>query len=350
VSESDDSTRMIRDSAAAVAPPGGDLRRIRALRWQSPGFDAATWREMCGMGWLGLRLAEDRGGSGLGMREFCALNEELGAGLVPEPLIHAALAARFLGGVPLEQVLLGEKLVLPAWQEAANTLSPGMGTTLNNDRVNGVKRFIPAAAGADAFVVSTTGGLALVAKDAPGVRLDIDQAQDGGHFGTLHMENAPAMPIAGDMTEALDEAALATSAYLLGVMRRVFDITLDYLKTRQQFGKIIGSFQALAHRAVDLHIQVNLTRATVEAAAATWDAGGPLAERQAAMSRAKHRANVGSMLVTRQAIQLHGGIGNTDDADPGLFLRKAMVLSSQYGNAALHRTRFASLVPESDDE
>jgi len=350
VSESDDSTRMIRDSAAAVAPPGGDLRRIRALRWQSPGFDAATWREMCGMGWLGLRLAEDRGGSGLGMREFCALNEELGAGLVPEPLIHAALAARFLGGVPLEQALMGEKLVLPAWQEAANTLGPGTGATLNTGRVNGVKRFIPAAAGADAFVVSTAGGLALVAKDAPGVRLDIDQAQDGGHFGTLHLENAPAMPIAGDMTEALDEAALATSAYLLGVMRRVFDITLDYLKTRQQFGKIIGGFQALAHRAVDLHIQVNLTRATVEAAAATWDAGGPLAERQAAVSRAKHRANVGSMLVTRQAIQLHGGIGNTDDADPGLFLRKAMVLSSQYGNAALHRARFAALAPESDDE
>lgn len=350
MSEHDDARRMLRDSAAAIAPPGGDLRRIRALRYQTPGYDPAIWRQMCEMGWLGLRLPEAAGGSALGMREFCALCEQLGAGLVPEPLIPAALAARALPTARLAPVLAGESLVLPAWQEAPNSLHPHGTTTLRDGKLNGTKVFVPLAAGAHEFLVSSTNGLALVPCDAPGLTLTTDKTQDGGNFGTLRLDNTPAEPIPGDLTEALEEATLATAAYLLGVMDRVFALTLDYLKTRQQFGKPIGSFQALAHRAVDLRIQVNLTRASVEAAAATWDAGGPLPHRQAAVSRAKHRANFAAMLVTKQAIQLHGGIGNTDDYDAGLFLRKAMVLTASYGNAALHRARFAALSPEADDE
>lgn len=350
MSDHDDALRMLRDSAAAIAPPGGDLRRIRALRYHSPGFDVGIWQEMCAMGWLGLRVAEDRGGSALGMREFCALTEQLGAGLVPEPLIPAAIAINALPDDILAQALVGDMLVLPAWQEAPNSIDPHGTTTLRDGKLNGTKVFIPMAAGADAFLVSTTNGHALVAPDAPGVTLTLDKTQDGGNFGTLRLDNVAAEPLPGDLTDALEEATLATSAYLLGVMDRVFALTLDYLKTRQQFGKPIGSFQALAHRAVDLRIQVNLTRASVEAAAATWDQGGPLPTRQAAISRAKHRANLAAMLVTKQAIQLHGGIGNTDDYDAGLFLRKAMVLAASHGNAALHRARFAALSPEADDE
>jgi alkylation response protein AidB-like acyl-CoA dehydrogenase len=127
-------------------------------------------------------------------------------------------------------------------------------------------------------------------------------------------------------------------------------MTLDYLKTRQQFGKLIGSFQALQHRAVDLQIQVALTRASVEAAAVTLDGGAPPALRQAVVSRAKARASEAAMLVTKQCIQLHGGIGYTDAYDVGLFLRKAMVLGSLYGPAALHRARFAAVSPEDEDE
>ena len=350
MSEHDDALRMLRDSAAAIAPPGGDLRRIRALRYHAPGFDVGIWQEMCGMGWLGLRVSEERGGSALGMREFCALTEQLGAGLVPEPLIPATIAINALPDDTLAQALAGDMLVLPAWQEAPNSLDPRGATTLRNGKLNGTKVFIPMAAGADAFLVSTTNGLALLAPYAQGVTLTLDKTQDGGNFGTLRLDNTPAAPLPGDITERLEEATLATAAYLLGVMDRVFALTLDYLKTRQQFGKPIGSFQALAHRAVDLRIQINLARASVEAAATTWDAGGPLPLRQAAISRAKHRANLAAMLVTRQAIQLHGGIGNTDDYDAGLFLRKAMVLTASYGNAALHRARFAALSPEADDE
>ncbi|MSO91573.1 MAG: hypothetical protein EXR01_08430 [Acetobacteraceae bacterium] len=99
------------------APRGGDTRRIRDLRYKRPGFDHAIWRQMCDMGWLGLSLAEDHGGSGLGMREFYSLAEQLGASLVPEPLIPAALAARVLHGDNLAAALIGDKIFLPAWQE-----------------------------------------------------------------------------------------------------------------------------------------------------------------------------------------------------------------------------------------
>jgi alkylation response protein AidB-like acyl-CoA dehydrogenase len=348
--ERDESLRMIRDSAAAVAPRGGDLKRIRDLRFGEPGFDRAIWREMTEMGWLGLRLPEEAGGSGLGMAAFCALAEELGGGLVPEPLIPVAMAAKLLPPDHLAAVLSGERIVIPAWQERPNSMEPAGATVLRDGKLTGRKVFVPMAAGANAFLVTVPGGLALVARDAPGLELTCDQTQDGGHFGTLALNGAPAEAIAGDPAEALDEAALATAAYLLGVMDRAFAMTLDYLKTRQQFGKLIGSFQALQHRAVDLQIQVALTRASVEAAAVTLDGGAPPALRQAVVSRAKARASEAAMLVTKQCIQLHGGIGYTDAYDVGLFLRKAMVLSSLYGPAALHRARFAAVSPEDEEE
>ncbi len=348
--ERDQSLRMIRDSAAAVAPRGGDLKRIRDLRFGEPGFDRAVWREMAEMGWPGLRLAEDAGGSGLGMAAFCALAGELGGGLVPEPLIPVAMAARLLPADRLPAVLSGERIVIPAWQERPNSMDTAGATVLRDGRLTGRKVFVPMAAGADAFLVTVPGGLALVARDAPGVTLTREPTQDGGHFGTLSLDAAPAEAMPGDPAEALDEAALATSAYLLGVTDRAFAMTLDYLKTRQQFGKLIGSFQALQHRAVDLQIQVALTRASVEAAAATLDGAAPAALRQAVVSRAKARASEAAMLVTKQCIQLHGGIGYTDAYDVGLFLRKAMVLSNLYGPAALHRARFATVSPQADED
>src|SRR5579863_9867062 len=117
-----ESLRMIRDSAAGLAPRTGDLRRIRALRWVEPGFDREVWRQMCEMGWPGLMVSEDDGGSGLGVQEFCALTEVLGASLMPEPLIPAAFAAILLPGAHLGPVLSGERIVLPAWQEKPHSI------------------------------------------------------------------------------------------------------------------------------------------------------------------------------------------------------------------------------------
>jgi alkylation response protein AidB-like acyl-CoA dehydrogenase len=346
-----ESLRMIRDSAAGIAPRTGDFRRIRALRFSEPGFDRTVFREMCQMGWLGLMIAENAGGSGLGVSEFCALSEELGASLVPEPLIAAAMAARLLPDSHLADVLAGERIVLPAWQEAPHSLDPAPGGTVAaGGRVTGKKLFIAMAAGADAFLVTTQAGLAVVERAAPGVHLDLTQTQDGGNFGTLTLHDAPAEIIAGDAADALETATMATSAYLLGVMERVFGITLDYLRTREQFGRKIGSFQALQHRSADLKLQIALTRATVEAAAVTQDTVTDPNGRKAAVSRAKARASDAASAVTRGCIQLHGGIGYTDAADPGLFLRKMMVLAPSYGSSALHRARFRDLAPEGDEE
>ena len=342
--------QMLKDSAAGIAPRKGDFKRIRALRFTEPGFDRDTWREMCGMGWLGLRIPEDSGGSGLGAREFCSLAEELGGALVPEPLIAAAMAAQLLPSDQLAPVLAGERVVLPAWQETANSIDLIGDTVLRDGKLNGRKVFIPMAAGADAFLVTVPGGLALVERDAQGVSLETVQTQDGGNYGMLILDNAPAQAIEGDASEALEYAIMASSAYLFGLMDRAFNITLDYMKTREQFGRKIGAFQALQHRAVDMQIQVSLTRATIATAANALDTAPTLAQRQAGVSRAKVRASDAAMVVTRACIQLHGGIGYTDAADIGLFLRKAMVLAPLYGPPHVHRRRFRAVAPEVADE
>jgi alkylation response protein AidB-like acyl-CoA dehydrogenase len=236
--------------------------------------------------------------------------------------------------------------VLTAWQEAPGTLeAPG-----NPDAP---RLFIPAAGGADAFLVPVrqNGKLALRLQQREDADLALDKTQDGGFYGTLRPAagEVVAADIGDALDTALDEAALGTAAYLLGVMDQAFAMTLDYLRTRQQFGKPIGSFQALQHRAADLKIQIALTRASVDSAAALLDrAETSRSARRAAVSRAKARASDAAMLVTKQAIQLHGGIGYTDEADIGLYLRKVMVLANQFGPAALHRRRFAAEAREDE--
>ncbi len=340
-----ESIRMIRDSAAALVPPGGDLRRIRDLRFTELGYDPARLRQMGELGWIGLRVPEDAGGIGLGMAECCALAEELGRGLVPEPLTAAQLSAALLAAAGEEEVLgqmlAGETLVLTAWQESADALdAPGTATA--------PRLFLPHVRGARHILlpVRESHGLALHLLPATSQPIAVDSLQDGGHAGRLTPKLAEGHRLADDMAaamdRALDEAALSTAAYLLGVMEGAFAMTLDYLRTRQQFGRPIGSFQALQHRAVDLRIQIALTRASVEAAAVTLDglASDQVAARRHAVSCAKSRAAEAAMLVTRAAVQMHGAIGYTDEYDVGLYLRKAMVLSNAYGSAPLHRRRF----------
>ncbi|MBP2839278.1 acyl-CoA dehydrogenase family protein [Pseudomonas sp. PNP] len=346
--EQQENIRMIRDSAAAFAPVAS-LSRVRESRYRLPGFDKTVWREMADNGWPALSLPEHEGGAGLGMAEYCALLETLGAALLPEPFIAAVLAARLLDEEHRALQLTGERLWLPALQESNASLDTMGGATRYADgRVSGRKLNIHMAAGADGFLVSTPEGLALVDAQAPGVALEFLQTQDGGHFAHLTLLDTPAqlLPLDAEaLANALDEAALGTSAYLLGAAEQAFTLTLDYLRTRKQFGQVIGNFQALQHRAVDLKLQLALWRASLDSAAATWDAGKPAAQRRAAVSRAKARAADAALLVTRQAVQLHGAIGYTDECDVGLFLRKAMTLANLYGSSALHRRRYDACMP-----
>lgn len=339
---------MIRDSARAIVPPGGDLSRVRTLRFTEPGFDRETFTRMADLGWLMLRLPEAQGGLGLGMDAYVALARVLGSGCVPEPLIHALLALRLAGDQAGERVLSGEEILLPAWQEAMDGLDADGAMRIVNGRASGEKRFILNAAGADAFVITAAGQLALVRKTGEGVSLTLEQTQDGGNYGRLTLKDAPVELLetpASEVEFALNEAALATAAYLQGGAETAFETTLDYLRVRQQFDRPIGSFQALQHRATELKLQLELCRAAVDRAVALMDSGAEPAVLSAAVSQAKARASDVALMVGKEAIQMHGAIGFTDEHDVGLYVRKAMVLANHFGSAGFHRRRFAAVLP-----
>lgn len=323
---------MIRDSASAVVPPDGDLARVRALRFGAHDFDRGVWHEIAALGWTAILVDEAAGGAGFGMGEYCALSEMLGRGLVSEPLVAVAGLAPALAGDDLAAVLNGERIIVPA-------LTGGL--SLQDGRLSGRCNGVLGARDADGFLVRAAGALHVV--DAAAVRVVAAVAQDGGSICGLELDGAPARDANAD-PQLDDRLALGAAAYLLGLGARAFEMTLDYLRTRQQFGRAIGSFQALQHRCADLLVQVELARAAVFAAARACDEARPADEVARHVSRAKARAGDMAMLVTRQAIQLHGGIGFADESDIGLYLRRAMVLVNQDGSPAWHRKRYGALI------
>ncbi|MDO5371684.1 acyl-CoA dehydrogenase family protein [Paracoccus sp. (in: a-proteobacteria)] len=328
--------RMLVESAAGIAPRQGGFKRQRTLEKSDTGFDRGAWAELAGMGWLGLRLSEDAGGMGLGMLEYAVLAAEAGAALLPEPFIEAQLAIDVMGAETPAEALSGERLILPAWSFAADGTDIAGGVTVQGDRLSGEKRFVPLAAAADELLVTTAEGGWLVA--AADTEITTERTQDGGHVGRVRLDGVAGRRIPFADPRAFDAATLANAACLLGVMERAFEITLDYLKTRRQFDRPIGSFQALQHRAVEMKVQIEITRAVIRDTALAFDGDGDV---RAAVSRAMTRASEAAQFVTRQAIQMHGAIGYTDEADIGLFLRKTLVLMNRYGSASTHRKRHA---------
>ena len=358
--------RQLRESVAVFTQRNPGAARIRRIRATGLGIDAAAWAEMAAAGWLGLAVPEAVGGLGLGLGELCTVAEALGGGLAPEPLVATTLAIAVVAaagpGALLETLCAGDARAALAWQEQENTLDPFPVATMARPvaggmAIAGVKRFIPAAAGAGGFIVTAQApdGLAAfwVPADSPGLRLETDRTVDGGQLGTLHLDGVivPGVLLAdagGAVVRALDEARVAVAAELFGLMQRALAMTVDYSKQRAQFGKPIGSFQVLQHRMVDLWMQQEVTRATLADALAVFGRTDDPASRAVAASAAKSRASAAAMLVTRQAIQLHGGIGYADEHDIGLYLKRAIVLSGWLGSAALHRRRYGALTPDWD--
>ena len=344
--EHQQAVRMIRDSATAVFPSRGSPARVRELRFRSPGHDPATYREMCALGWAGLRLDDAAGGSGLGVAELVAIAEALGAALVPEPILAtAAIAPLFVGDAlapTRTEILSGQLIVAPAWAERVNGLDAALSTRFVDGRVDGVKRFVPSG-GAQAFLVAAREGLALVRRDDPGVTVVEHFTQDGGVLAELRLDGAPGTAVPGNLEGALAELTLANAGVLLGTMDRMIEITLEYLATRRQFGQPIGSFQVLQHRMVDLKLQLDISRAVLAEAAAVLDGRTDNATRAMAVSRASARLSEAAMTVAREAIQLHGAIGMTDECDVGLYARKVLTLYNRFGSAASHRARYLRL-------
>jgi len=334
---------MRANARAGGAVRTSDLKRTRALRFTEPGFERAMWRQMCGMGWLGVLIAKDAGGSGQGSEAFCEIVRGLGADLCPEPLIEAAMAALLLPSDRLGDVLSGERIILPAWQETPRSLAMSGTVDYREGRLDGRKICVPMAAGADAFLVTVEGGLALVECEAPGLHIETQQTPDGGNLATLIFDRTPAEHFEGDAADALEQAMLAHTAYLLGLTERAFAITAQTMKAREQSGRQASMMERHAQRVKDMQVQLALTRSVVSSTAKTIDKETRLEARQALVSRTKLRATDAALTVTAACADVHLGSGDANTADIDLFRRKAVVLAPLYGSAATHRVRYDML-------
>jgi alkylation response protein AidB-like acyl-CoA dehydrogenase len=349
---------LLRDSAAKFAAAAGP-KVARAAREQDPGFSRSRLRQAAELGWLGILVPDAANGLGLGLTELALVLEQAGRGLVCEPIGLAAISAAVLAQAPaphpmLQRVTEGEWLVVPALQENAqgdDPLAPRTQAASDDGvlRLTGQKVFV-CADGADGFLVSASGRdgpvLGLVARDAPGCTLTTTQTVEGRKLAALSLVDTaadliathPSSPNAAEMLHHL--ALFALAAELLGVMEKAQEITFDYLRIREQFGKPIGSFQALQHQAVNTYIRTEATRSLVFQVAANNEAHRIDPDLAIA---AKAKASEDAMAVTEACIQLHGAIGFTDEHDIGLYLKRAMLLSSLLGNAAAQRRRYVKI-------
>jgi alkylation response protein AidB-like acyl-CoA dehydrogenase len=365
---STDTLDEFRDSTRDFLGRGDHLRRTRDMRSTASGFDRDVWRSIAEAGWLSVLLPADLDGLGLGLREISAISEEAGAHLLPEPFIAA--------GVQFVQILCiapgsalrtelaaalaeGQLIAGVAWQERPgqddrDPIETRAGDDGQHVILDGRKQFVVPGSGADGWVVSAMRagrpGLFWVAADTAGLKIEDERRIDGSVMATLTLDRvripAACMLVDGEaardaLAAANDAARIAQGAELIGVARRTLTLTLDYLNTRHQFGKPIGSFQALQHRAVDAFIQIELAAACVAEALATIDHSPDTASAMA--SRIKARCTHAALFVTRLAIQFHGAMGFTDECDIGLYFKRALALSSWLGNAASHRQCYFEL-------
>ncbi len=351
--------RLLRDSAAKALNRGGGAKRARPLRNVDGGFDCDRFREMAALGWLGLLVPIERGGLGLGPVELALILEQGGRVLMPEPVAGSAVvamalgisedadvSARWLGPVLSGDVIIG--LALSCGLNQPNEV-PRAATVGGRISLVGAVDVVSAAGVADGFLVGAYRDdgwlLCLVSRGADGVEIDLTPTVDGRPYGTVRFRNSPVdyvISSSDDSPGALDRlydlSLISASAELLGVMSGAHEMTLDYLRTRRQFDRPIGSFQALQHRAVDNFILIESTRSLLYQACER-----PEALTSSLASAVKAYASEAALTVTKTAIQLHGAIGFTDEHDVGLYLKRAMWLSAYLGNAAAHRRRYAEL-------
>ena len=319
------------------------------------GFDRAAWNEIAELGLCGLYVPEDDGGLGMGPVEGMVVMEELGRGIVLEPLAQSLIAGGVLAGYAdtatkaawLPKIASGEALVVLAYQERAAryrldvceakaTQAPG-GYVLN-----ATKSVVPVGDQADAFIVpakiNSQLALFLVERQSAGVTTRGYGTQDGGRAAELVLKNAPATLITQDGLTALEHAVdigIATScAEAVGVMDKAMAITAEYMNTRKQFGVVISTFQALRHRAADMKMQLELARSMSYYASLKLNA--PAAERRAAMARAKYQLGQSMRFVAAQAVQLHGGIGVTDEYIVSHYFKKLTQLEMTFGDSLHH--------------
>lgn len=348
-----ENVQMLTDSIGAVVPQDGSVSRIRDARHVEAGFDISVWQTMAEMGWLAIILDEASGGLGLGLREATALFKGLGQGLTPEPLTLAILALRLMAEAGetslIDEALSGEKIILSAWQASPDSVDPSAGVSVKDALLFGKKIGIDGGLGAHIFVVTTPHGICIIPKNSEGLTVSAKPMHDGTFATQLIFDGVKVSPIpCANMERCLFEAQLMHAAYLLGLSERAFEITLEYLKLRKQFGVAIGSFQALQHRATEIKIRLELSRTSIAAAACAMDTNKKNKPVQMAVLRASTRVKELTRLIAREAVQMHGAIGYTDEADIGLYVRKAMTAVGQYGPEYRLRANYMTLREELD--
>lgn len=349
---------QLRESVADFVARAVDSKGVRASIASDAGFSADRWRAMAELGWTYLALSEESGGLGLEHADLVALHQEVGRAALPEPLaIIPLLVGRIiaendaLAPEILPKLLSGELLATLGWQGrmgamGADDVGPTATPTGAGWMLFGEARFVPLAGSATAMIVAARlhEGVALFWLPDMPAPVDVMRLADGSVQGTVALGDiivGPEAVIAGPefggaiLEKALDMARLAVSGELIGIMERALEMTLEHLRQREQFGKPIGSFQALQHRAVDLYIQIELSRSAVLRAAEQFDS--------AQVSAAKSRCGEAAHKVLRECIQMHGAIGYTAEYDLSLYVNRGLQLSAWLGNPRDHRSRYADL-------
>ncbi|MEI6601449.1 MAG: acyl-CoA dehydrogenase family protein, partial [Comamonadaceae bacterium] len=342
---------QLRDAVRKWVDKGYSFDRYRATV-KAGGFARAAYTEMAELGLSGLYVPEEHGGMGMGPVEGMVVMEELGRGMVLEPLKQSLIAGAVLAGYApdalksqwLPKVAGGEALIVLAYQERAARYRLDICETRATQsasgwELTGSKSVVPAGDQADAFIVpaSVDGKIALflVPRSASGVSTRGYGTQDGSRAAELSLQSASAALITLDGLTALEHAVdvgiAATCAEAVGVMDKTMAITAEYLNTRKQFGVFISSFQALRHRMADMKMQLELGRSMSYYAALKLNA--PTAERRAAMARAKYQLGTSMRYVGQQAVQVHGGIGVTDEYIVSHYFKKLTQMEMTFGDS-----------------
>jgi alkylation response protein AidB-like acyl-CoA dehydrogenase len=366
---------LLRNTAREFIGEHSPVKELRRLRDSNDpvGFSRDLWKQMAELGWAGIVLPEDLGGAELGYAELGLVLEECGRTLAATPLVSTVLLganALLLAGNGTQQkdllgaVAKGEIVLAPALQEGPHYAPYQVATraeaTKDGFKLTGKKTFVLDGHVADQLIVvaRTAGkpgerdglGLFLVKKGARGLTVKRTTMVDGRNAASValdgvEVDKSASVGHAGhgaDLLDAvLDRATIGIAAELLGTVIEAFERTVAYLKTRTQFGVPIGSFQALQHRAAAMFTEVELSRSIVLDALRAIDEKRPDVSLLASIAKA--RVSDTAQLVSNEAVQMHGGIGVTDEEEIGLFLKRARVAELTLGDGAYHRARFAKL-------
>lgn len=349
--------QQLRDAVAKWVEKGYGFERRCAIE-AAGGFSREAWDDLAELGLGGLYIPEDEGGLGLGAVEGMVVMEELGRGIVLEPLAQSFIAGAVLAGYGgedtrddwLPRIAGGQALVVLAHQERkARWRLDVCETQAAKDgdgwRLSGHKSLVPAGDEADAFIVparldgaDAPIALFLVPRAEAGVAARGYATQDGSRAAELVLDKAAAVLLAKDglpvLEHAVDIGIAAACAEAVGVMDQTLAATVEYMNTRRQFGVPIASFQALRHRVADMKMQLELARSM--SYYASLKLGAPAAERRQALARAKYQLGVSMRFVGQQAVQLHGGIGVTDEYIVSHYFRKLTQLEMTFGDTLHH--------------